>query len=97
MLNDDDLLWLNPLSVEDFNQLMINAAHDAELPYPDQLSGEVLRHTYLTYLVSQGVRLNDLEQVAGYLKPVELGKYRAVNRHGKSVDIEQANTIFPYF
>ena len=97
MLKDDDLLWLNPLSVEDFNQLMINAAHDAELPYPDQLSGEVLRHTYLTYLVSQGVRLNDLEQVAGYLKPVELGKYRAVNRHGKSVDIEQANTIFPYF
>ena len=97
MLKDDNLLWLNPLSVEDFNQLMINAAHDAELPYPDQLSGEVLRHTYLTYLVSQGVRLNDLEQVAGYLKPVELGKYRAVNRHGKSVDIEQANTIFPYF
>lgn len=96
-LKDDDLLWLNPHSVEDFNQLIINAAHDAELPYPEQLSGEVLRHTYLTYLVSQGVRLNDLEQLAGYIKPAELAKYRAVNRHGKSVDIEQANTIFPYF
>ncbi|WP_232283261.1 tyrosine-type recombinase/integrase [Paraglaciecola sp. T6c] len=96
-LKEDDLLWLNPLSIEDFNQLIINAAHDAELPYPEQLSGEVLRHTYLTYLVSQGVRLNDLEQLAGYLKPAELGKYRTVNRHGKSLDIEQANTMFPYF
>ena len=92
----DDLLWVSPLSTEDFCQIIINTGHDAELPYPEQLSTEVLRHTYLTYLVSQGVRLNDLEQLSGYLKPAELAKYRAVNRHGKSVDIEQIDTIFPY-
>ncbi|WP_166422137.1 hypothetical protein [Paraglaciecola sp. 20A4] len=94
-LQVDDSLWTNPLSIEDFCQLIINAGHDAELPYPEQLSTEVLRHTYLTYLVSQGVRLNDLEQLSGYLKPADLAKYRAVNRHGKSVDIEQIDSIFP--
>ena len=92
----DDLLWVSPLSTEDFCQIIINTGHDAELPYPEQLSTEVLRHTYLTYLVSQGVRLNDLEQLSGYLKPAELAKYRAVNRHGKLVDIEQIDTISPY-
>ncbi|QHJ12844.1 hypothetical protein FX988_03102 [Paraglaciecola mesophila] len=92
----DNLLWLSALSVDDLSQIIINAGHDAELPYPEQLSAEVLRHTYLTYLVNQGVRLNDLEQLAGYLKPAELGKYRSVNRHGKSVDIDKANALYPY-
>lgn len=95
-LQADDLLWSSPLSIEDSCQLVINAGHDAELPFPEQLSTEVLRHTYLTYLVSQGVRLNDLEQLSGYLQPAELAKYRAVNRHGKSVDIEQIETILPH-
>lgn len=91
-----NLLWLTPLSREDFSQLIINAAHDGELTFPEQLSVDVLRHTYLTFLVSQGVRLNDLEQFAGHIMPTELALYRQVNRHGKAVEPEAVNAIFPF-
>jgi succinoglycan biosynthesis transport protein ExoP len=91
-----DLLWSTALSRDDFTQLIINAAHDGELTFPEQLSVDVLRHTYLTFLVSQGIRLNDLEQVAGYIMPTELALYRQVNRHGKAVEPETVNAIFPF-
>ncbi|MFT6896058.1 MAG: succinoglycan biosynthesis transport protein ExoP [Paraglaciecola sp.] len=91
-----DLLWSAPLSREDFTQLIINAAHDAQLNFGEQLSVDVLRHTYLTFLVSQGTRLNDLEQFAGYIIPTELALYRQINRHGKAVEPEAVNAIFPF-
>ena len=94
--NPPSLIWLETLALADFNQLIINAGHDAEIAYPEQLSLEVLRHTYLTYLVTQGARLNDLEHLAGYLSPTELGQYRAVNRHGKSIDITKVSATFPF-
>ncbi|MFQ3237261.1 MAG: succinoglycan biosynthesis transport protein ExoP [Paraglaciecola sp.] len=91
-----DLLWSTPLSEDDFTQLIINAAHDGELIFPEQLSVCVLRHTYLTFLVSQGARLNDLELFAGYIIPTELALYRQVNRHGKALEPEAVNAIFPF-
>jgi uncharacterized protein involved in exopolysaccharide biosynthesis len=90
------LLWSAPLSREDFTQLIINAAHDAELAFPEQLSVDVLRHTYLTFLVNQGARLNDLELIAGYIVPTELALYRGVNRHAKAIEIEELNSVFPF-
>ncbi|MFQ3199223.1 MAG: succinoglycan biosynthesis transport protein ExoP [Paraglaciecola sp.] len=56
--------------------MIINAAHDAQLSFPEQLSVDVLRHTYLTFLVSQGACLNDLEQVVGYIMAIDLALYR---------------------
>lgn len=94
--NPPGLIWTEKLELADFTQLIINAGHDAEIAYPEQLSIEVLRHTYLTYLVTQGARLNDLEHVAGYLSPTELAQYRAVNRHGKSIEIEKVSSTFPF-
>ncbi|MFT5312367.1 MAG: succinoglycan biosynthesis transport protein ExoP [Paraglaciecola sp.] len=90
------LIWLEKLASADFDQLIINAGHDAEFAYPEQLSIEVLRHTYLTYLVTQGARLNDLEHLAGYLSPNALARYRTVNRHGESIEIGKVSSIFPF-
>ncbi|GAA0855188.1 hypothetical protein [Aliiglaciecola litoralis] len=87
--------WAQRLDVEQFDQMMINMAHDAGLAYPEQFSLAALRHTYLTYLVSMGARLNDLEQVAGYVSPGELSLYRQVNRRGEPVNIEDLNTQYP--
>lgn len=87
-------IWNNGMSIEQLDQMMINMAHDAGLAYPDQLSLASLRHSYLTYLVAQGARLNDLEQLAGYIKPSDLSLYRQVNRRGDPVDIENINRQF---
>lgn len=83
------------LTIADLELMLVNMAHDAQLSYPDQLSTEVVRHTYLTFLVSQGARLNDIEQIAGYVSPGQLSVYRQVQRRGEPVDINQVSTIYP--
>ena len=88
-------IWPEPMDQAHLDQLMINAAHDAGLAFPDQLSIAVIRHSYLTYLVSQGARLNDLEQVAGYINPTELGQYRGVNRQGETSDLSALQLSYP--
>ena len=84
------------LSQEDLEQLLVNTGHDAQVAFPEQLSLEVLRHTYLTYLASQGARLNDIELVAGYTSPSDLALYRNVNQKGKLFDLEQIQTQYPF-
>lgn len=95
-LTDEQIIWSNLKSQDDFVQLLVNIAHDAQLAFPEQLSPEVLRHTYLTYLASQGARLNDIEQVAGYTSPSTLALYRNVNQQGKLLDLEQIQTQYPF-
>lgn len=95
-LADEQVIWANISSLEDFEQLLINAGHDAQLTYPEQLSLEVLRHTYLTYLVTQGCKLNDLELLAGFTSPSELARYRHVNQQGKVADLAQIQSQYPF-
>lgn len=92
----EQYIWSNIKSQENFVQLLVNIGHDAQLAFPEQLSPDVLRHTYLTFLTSQGARLNDIEQVAGYTSPSTLAYYRHVNRQGKLLDIEQIQTQYPF-
>tara|TARA_B110000902_G_scaffold195455_1_gene221611 strand:- start:551 stop:2536 length:1986 start_codon:yes stop_codon:yes gene_type:complete len=95
-LTNEQTVWSNIKSQEDFVQLLVNIGHDAQITFPDQLSLNVLRHTYLTYLASQGARLNDIEQVAGYTSPSDLALYRNVNQQGKLLDLEQVQTEYPF-
>ena len=95
-LTDEQTAWSNIKSQEDFVQLLVNIGHDAQIAFPEQLSLDVLRHTYLTYLASQGARLNDIEQVAGYTSPSDLALYRNVNQQGKMLDLEQVQTQYPF-
>ena len=90
-----ETIWPEHMDLHQLDQLMVNAAHDAGLAFPEQFSVAVLRHCYLTYLVTQGARLNDLEQVAGYINPAELGQYRSVNRRGDAVELSELQTGFP--
>ncbi len=93
---DEATIWSNIKSHEDFVPLLINIGHDAQIAFPEQLSLDVLRHTYLTYLASQGARLNDIEQVAGYTSPSDLALYRNVNQQGKLLDLEQVQTHYAF-
>jgi len=95
-LNDEQTIWSNIKSHDDFVQLLVNIGHDAQIAFPEQLSLNVLRHTYLTYLASQGARLNDIEQVAGYTSPSDLALYRNVNQQGKLLDLEQIQTQYAF-
>ncbi|PKG97614.1 tyrosine-type recombinase/integrase [Paraglaciecola sp. MB-3u-78] len=95
-VTDGQTIWSNMQSHEDFVQLLVNIGHDAQMAFPEQISLDVLRHTYLTYLASQGARLNDIEQVAGYTSPSDLALYRNVNQQGKLLDLEQIQTQYAF-
>lgn len=95
-LTDEQTIWSNIQGLEDFEELLVNIGHDAQVAFPEQLSLDVLRHTYLTYLASQGARLNDIEQVAGYTSPSDLALYRNVNQQGKLLNLEQIQTHYPF-
>jgi succinoglycan biosynthesis transport protein ExoP len=95
-ITEKQTIWSNINSHEDFLPLLVNIGHDAQIAFPEQLSLDVLRHTYLTYLASQGARLNDIEQVAGYTSPSDLALYRNVNQQGKLLDLEQIQTQFAF-
>ena len=92
----EQTIWSNINNQQDLVQLLVNIGHDAQLAFPEQLSLDVLRHTYLTYLASQGARLNDIEQVAGYTSPSDLALYRNVNQQGKLLDLDQINIQYPF-
>jgi uncharacterized protein involved in exopolysaccharide biosynthesis len=95
-LTDEQAIWSNIKTEEDLVQLLVNIGHDAQLAFPEQLSLNVLRHTYLTYLASQGTRLNDIEQIAGFTSPSDLALYRNVNQQGKLLELEQIQTHYPF-
>jgi hypothetical protein len=95
-LTDEQTIWFNIKSHKEFLQLLVNIGHDAQLAFPEQLSLNVLRHTYITYLASQGAKLNDIEQVAGYTSPSILALYRNVNQQGKLLDLEQIQIQYPF-
>jgi succinoglycan biosynthesis transport protein ExoP len=63
-------------SLEELAYLIINSAHDAELTEPEEISLANLRHTYLMFLLEQGVKLNRMEKMAGYINPAQLALYR---------------------
>ncbi|MEP0175694.1 MAG: hypothetical protein ABJH28_16800 [Paraglaciecola sp.] len=91
--NED--IWSNLDPDQDFSLLLVNAAHDANLLLPEQIDLNVLRHTYISFLVNQGIKLNDIERVAGFIAPSELARYRHINNQKEAVNIENINTQYP--
>ncbi|MGJ8680434.1 hypothetical protein, partial [Paraglaciecola sp.] len=87
--------WSTIDKVEDLEQVVINTAYDVELENPEQFSLNVLRHTYICYLVRSGVRLNDLNKIVGKVSPSDLAKYRPFQRVGSSIDFETINLHYP--
>jgi uncharacterized protein involved in exopolysaccharide biosynthesis len=81
-------------SIEVLTHLIINSAHDAELTEPDSINLEDLQHTYLTFLLEQGVKLNKLEKIAGYINPAQLSLYRKATNQ-KSLENAELLTIYP--
>jgi len=58
------------------------AAHDAGIERPAEVNADCLRHTFVSFLVRQGIRFSDLTHVVGNL-PVELvGAYSTLSPAG---------------
>lgn len=78
----------NPSSSEDLATSLLCAALDSGLSDPMEITAEAIRHSYIAYLVRQGLRLSDLEQIAGYLEPFVISTYSAYSppQQGRAID-----------
>lgn len=93
-------LWQKPgglLTLADLSVLVHQAALDARLDNPADVSLELVRYSYLAYLVSQGCRLSELERLAGYLAPAELASLRTHADSLKTQSLGVIETRFPLF
>ena len=74
-----------PATRDSLDARILCAAHDAGIEEPTGVNAECLRHTYIAFLVRQGIRFADLTHVVGDL-PVEIvGAYSALLPPGARV------------
>jgi succinoglycan biosynthesis transport protein ExoP len=71
------------------------AAHDAGLEDPTNVDAACLRHTYVAYLVRQGIRFADLSSLVGELPAPLLGAYTRYAPPGPRVPRERIDMSYP--
>jgi uncharacterized protein involved in exopolysaccharide biosynthesis len=84
-----------PASLASLSADILCAAHDAGLADVDTVTPVALRHTYLAYLVRQGIRFSDLTQLVGSLPREALTAYSALAPAGQRLPRESVATVFP--
>ena len=72
-------------------------AHDAGLAHPAEVDAAALRHTYICYLVRQGVRLTEIERIIGRLPAAELARYAVYSPAGAAKPLAQVALSYPAF
>lgn len=82
------------VSSEDLSALLACLATDADLPC-ERVSPEAIRHTYLMYLVRQGIRLAELSDIAGYIAPSMLAVYRSRSPRGPGKSLNEIDAVHP--
>lgn len=98
LLKSDPIpLWQtqSPDKVEDLAALITCVAIDSGLSHPDEISPQSLCHTYIAYLVRQGLRLSDLEQVVGKLSPPLLAAYGQFSPTGPGKPMNHIELVYP--
>jgi len=84
-----------PLPVDDLRSLVIYAAYDAGLGGADEVSLRALRHTYLVYLLRQGIRFADIGRIVGRLPQEELAAYMRFAPSQPRQPLEQIDPVLP--
>jgi integrase len=84
-----------PLSLDDIGSLVMYAAYDAGLDGADEATPRALRHTYLVYLLRQGIRFADIGRIIGRLPPHELSAYMRYAPSQPRRPLEQIDLTLP--
>ena len=74
---------------------ILSAAHDAGIEGVIDVTSDCLRHTYVAFLVRQGIRFADLTRIVGHLPAEVLGAYSALSPPGSRLPREAINVVYP--
>ena len=84
-----------PLAEDEIDAQILCAAHDARLERAEEIDARCLRHTYIAYLVRQGIRFADLQRIVGALPAAVLGAYAKQSPAGPPAAWESIDPVFP--
>jgi uncharacterized protein involved in exopolysaccharide biosynthesis len=84
-----------PLPLDEVRNLVVYAAYDAGLDGADEVTLRSLRHTYLVYLLRQGIRFADIGRIVGRLPQDELAAYMRFAPSQPRVPLEEIDPVLP--
>ena len=84
-----------PATLSDVGAALLYAAHDAGIERPSEITPAALRHTYIAFLVRQGIRFADLARLVGAIPPEDLGAYGALAPPGPRVALHAIELVLP--
>jgi polysaccharide biosynthesis transport protein len=84
-----------PLPLDDIRSLVMYTAYDAGIDGADEVTPQTLRHTYLVYLLRQGIRFADIGRIVGRLPQHELAAYMRFAPSQPRLPIEQIELVLP--
>ena len=82
-----------PVASGDLAAMLLCAAVDAGLTDPEHYDADALRHTYIVFLVRQGLCLADLEAIVGYLPPTVLAGYHVYSPSSPGIGIDEVELL----
>ena len=71
------------------------SAYDANLPRPEEMTPEALRHTYLAWLFRQGIRAADVTQIAGNIPHEDFINYMQLAGSGVRLPLARIDPVHP--
>lgn len=84
-----------PMDSEDLASLVTSSAYDSHLEQSATITPEVLRYTYVAFLVRQGARFSDLNRVVGRVSPETLNALAALAPGAERVPLDQVARLLP--
>jgi polysaccharide biosynthesis transport protein len=84
-----------PATQDSIDAQILCAAHDATIEDATQVTSACLRHTYVAFLVRQGIRFADLTRLVGPLPAEIVGAYSALSPPGARVTGAQVQRLHP--
>ena len=84
-----------PMAEHDLDAGLLYAAHDAGIENADEVTPQSLRHTYVAFLVRQGMRFSELAKLVGHLPAATLAAYKLLAPAGGRQPLERVDRLLP--
>lgn len=83
------------IALDKLDGCILQAAQDAQVREPQQIASLTLRHTYVAFLVRQGVPLSEITEMVGPIPNEYRAAYGIMRPPGAGISIKNATRVMP--